>query len=111
MTLKALITLCLLSVVSLGRADIVILENANEVYARNLLLPSSIAGSLVLKECDTCTPITIRTSANSSYFIAGTEVSLEQFRTAFEQRASEENLVLAVLSDRKSGYVTRILMN
>jgi hypothetical protein len=54
-------------------------RNAVETSLKDIVLPSTPGGTLVLRPCDTCAPTSIRVTTQSRFFVANREVTLQEF--------------------------------
>src|SRR5262245_43595247 len=74
---KPWMRLAIVAIVGLAAAPAFAGRNAVETSINDIVLPATAGGTLVLRPCDKCAPKSIRVTAQSRYFIAGTEVTLQ----------------------------------
>ncbi|MGB8327174.1 MAG: hypothetical protein WCE48_06315 [Steroidobacteraceae bacterium] len=82
------------------------LEEALEVSSRDVLLPSSEFGALVVTPCGGCAPRSLQLTAATRWFLGDQAVAMTVFRSAVARAG--QPLVLTVLYD-KVGRLTRVL--
>jgi hypothetical protein len=88
------------------------IENAYELRLGLVTLPSGSSGSVIFTACETCRTTSLRVSAETKYFVDGSEVSLADLRTAAERlRATaegRERTAVYVFYEPTSLRVTRV---
>ena len=92
-------------------ADIRPLEDAHEVSSERIRLPGSEAGSLILRECPRCEPVTLRVNARSAYQSGNRTLGLTEFKARFAARQRGGEFVLTVFHDPETKFVTRVVMD
>jgi hypothetical protein len=87
-------------------------EDAHELRLGLVTLPSGGSGSVIFTACETCRTTSLRVSADTKYFVDGSEVSLADLRNAAERlRATaegRERTAVYVFYDPRSLQVTRV---
>ena len=71
--------LAIVGIACVSAAPVFAAHNAVETTLNEVVLPATAGGTIVLRPCDTCAPKSIRVTAQSRYFITGTEVTLKDF--------------------------------
>lgn len=87
-------------------------ENAYETDARSVSLPASVGGRVVIRECATCKPVSLRTGSATRYFVgagSAAPVSLKQLREAAAADKDGDRL-LVVFYSLETNVVTRIVL-
>ncbi len=89
------------------------LENAYESTIGGVSLPAGLGGTLQVRECDRCKPVSLRVAATTRYFVgtpASPPVALAEFRKATADPRHARNL-LTVFYDLKTNTVTRVVLS
>lgn len=86
-------------------AEIRALELAVETTAGAIVLPSAPPSSVALTPCKGCSPMLVRTTERSRYFLNGEAVSLQTLKRALQARP---NAFVVVIYDRKTGELRRL---
>jgi len=79
-------------------------EEAYELTAADLTLPTNEFGSVILQPCPTCDRVTLRVDGNTRYVFAGAAMPLIEFRSAvlnLSERSGSSATVIYRLEDRK----------
>lgn len=82
-------------------------EEGIETSAHAIVLPSSTQGALLVTPCTGCTPLSLRVSAQSKYFIGANAVTLGELRAAL---ATAGDVQLVVTYDRETKALNRIIV-
>lgn len=110
-SILALSLLTLATAASAGRT-IELIENGLEVALGNVTLPGSAAGTVIVEPCETCDPQSLRVSADTRYFVGGTELTLSDFHLAADRILGSDDggasTLVGVYYGRETGTVTRI---
>ena len=85
-------------------------EAAYEVEAELMQLPAGIAGSVIVRECDSCPQYTHRVTATTEYRFNGTQTSLERLRTLLPTAVAQEG-VFVVAYDIETRNVAFIALD
>lgn len=72
-------------------------EEAYEVWVKHLTLPANEFGSVILRECDNCDPVTMRVEGDTRYVFDGQAMTLKDFRAAVLNMASRDEAVGTVV--------------
>lgn len=83
-----------------------ILEQAIEVRASAIVLPSSAGGTLVVTRCTGCAPQSFVTTSRTRYQVASEPITLVALRAAF---TAAPGAGLTVFYDSRSREVTRVI--
>jgi hypothetical protein len=87
------------------------LERSYELELADIVLPGSIAGSVIVTPCEECDAATHRVSAATIYVLNGQPVTFEEFiDTAQSRRNVREITSAGVYIDLESERVNRILL-
>ncbi len=79
-----------------------------EVSSKLIQLPSSIAGSVILRPCSGCEPKTHRVSSGTRYEVSGRAVSLQALKEALRKANSRGELIVIVGYDTNTKLATKI---
>ncbi len=85
-------------------------EEAYEVRAATVTLPSSEFGSLILRTCEACESVTLRVDGDTRYFLGGRAVPLSEFRVLMRGLPGKHDIAVTVLFRPGDGRVTRVLV-
>lgn len=80
-------------------------REAIETSANDVVMPSTPDGTIVLKPCSTCAPVSVRVTPQSRYFIRGREVTLQDM---ILQSKDPEGMLLVVSYDPKTRELASI---
>jgi hypothetical protein len=80
-------------------------ERPIETDTAGLPLPRAVPGSMTLRPCEACTPVTLTLDATTRFFVASKPVTFGELRALAQ--SSSANVV--VLYDFKTNTVTRII--
>jgi len=83
-------------------------EEAYEVWVKHLTLPANEFGSMILRECDNCDPVTMRVEGDTRYVFDGQAMTLRDFRAAVLNMASRDEAVGTVVYRLKDNRVRLI---
>jgi hypothetical protein len=106
--MKALVHLSLIAIALLAanaQAGFRLVEQAIEATPAQITLPSSIGGGMTVRECPSCAPRSLKTTASTEYLVAGQALSLSEFARFL---ADNPNLNLTVMTSVRDGSVTRV---
>lgn len=81
-------------------------ERPIETDTLGLPLPRAVPGSMTLRPCDVCTPVTLGLTASAQFFVDSKPVSFADLQAL--ARKSSANVV--VFYDTKTNAVTRIVV-
>lgn len=79
-------------------------ERPIETNTLGLPLPRAVPGSMTLRPCDACTPVTLNLTESAQFFVDNKPVSFADLRALTQK--SQANVV--VFYDTKTSAVTRI---
>ncbi len=88
-------------------------ENAYESTVGGVSLPAGPGGTLMVRECDRCKPVSLRVVSDTRYIVgtpASPSVTLAAFRQASSDPRYARNL-LTVFYALKTGTVTRVVLS
>jgi hypothetical protein len=85
-----------------------VLEQAIETSTFVVSLPDGDTGSMAVKSCMQCKPVLLRLTPHSRFLAGGAQVTYAEF-LALARDSGEQ--ALNIFYDRKSGSITRLLMN
>ena len=85
-------------------------EEAYEVRATTVTLPSSEFGSLILRTCDDCESVTLRVDGDTRYIVAGRAMPLTEFRALMRELPGKQDMAVTVLYRPGDRRVTRVLV-
>lgn len=91
-------------------ADMKNIENAYEVSAQQVSLPSVATGQLVVTSCSGCKPVTLRVTEATQFLVGGSAVSLAQMREALHGPGAGKRL-LTVFYRLDNNVVTRVVLS
>lgn len=80
------------------------IEEAYELTAADLTLPTNEFGSVILQPCPTCDRVTLRVDGETRYVFSGVALPLNEFRSAvlnLSERSATSATVIYGLEDRK----------
>lgn len=107
----ALSLLLVAGAASAGRT-LEIVENGTEASLADMTMPSSSAGTVIFKTCDTCDPKSLRVTSDTRYFIGDQQLPLDDFKRAVDrirqEAGGDPQSIVGVYTERESGRVTRI---
>ncbi|HKL62883.1 MAG TPA: hypothetical protein VJ883_05920 [Woeseiaceae bacterium] len=83
-------------------------EEAYEVWVERLTLPANEFGSVILRECDNCDPVTLRVEGDTRYVFDGQAMTLKAFRAAVLNMAGRDEAVGTVVYRLKDNRVRQI---
>ncbi len=101
-------TMCLISGLSFATWEGSV--DSYEVSSKQLQLPASISGSVILKPCPSCASKTHRVSSQTKYRISNREVTLENFRSALRAANARGERIVVVGYDINTQYATSIAL-
>jgi hypothetical protein len=82
-------------------------ERPIETNTAGLPLPGAVPGSMTLRPCETCTPVTLELTAAAQFFVKRKPVTFAELR----QLALSSSANVVVFYDSKTNAVTRIVMS
>ena len=82
------------------------IEQAIEVEAGSVILPSGESGTIVVTQCHGCTPVSLLVTPRSRYFLGDVQISLADMR---RELADRPDALLVMLYDERSGELRRLL--
>jgi hypothetical protein len=91
-------------------AAVPVAEEAYEVRADAVTLPASEFGSIILRLCESCEPITLRVDGDTGYFYARSALPLPEFRKLMQDLPRAHDTAVTVLVRRGDRRVTRVLV-
>jgi hypothetical protein len=107
--LPLLLALALMgSTLSASAAGLKVVEQAIETSTFVVSLPDGDTGSMAVKSCGQCTPVLLRLTPRSRFMVGGAQVPYAEFLALAR---GSGNQGLNIFYDRKSGSITRLLMN
>lgn len=83
-------------------------EQAYELSAGDLTLPTNEFGSVILKPCPTCDSVTLRVDGNTSYVYNGARLPLREFRSAVLNLREPSGAATTVIYRLEDNKVRRI---
>lgn len=86
-------------------------QEAYEVQVKHLTLPANEFGSLILRECDNCDPVTLRVEGDTRYVFDGQAMTLKDFRAAVLNMAGRDQAVGTVVYRLKDNRVRQIYVS
>ncbi len=88
------------------------IENAYESDTAHVTLPSAPGGSVVVRECDQCKPVRLRSDRRTAFFVgsAGTPVTLAALRAAAAEPRDAPRMLM-VFYNLDTGVVTRVVLS
>lgn len=89
-------------------AALKIVEQAIETSTFVVSLPDGSNGSMAVKSCTQCKPVLLRLTPRSTFLVGGARVQYSEF-LALARGSGDQGL--NIFYDRKSGTITRLLMN
>ncbi|MBT8084269.1 MAG: hypothetical protein HKN35_02915 [Woeseia sp.] len=104
--LTLLLTLAFLNAAAL--ADIKTITEAHEINLNNFRAPGTTSGTISMRDCDACTPTTLRVNADTRYFVNGEVVSLADFRQQLASSRNRNETVVIVSHHLESNTVRAI---
>lgn len=96
------------SCMAASAAGFKVLEQAIETSTFVVSLPDGDTGSMAVKSCMQCKPLLLRLTPHSKFLAGGAQVTYAEF-LALARGSGEQGL--NIFYDRKSGSITRLLMN
>jgi hypothetical protein len=88
-----------------------LVEGAYELVLSDAVLPSSIAGSLLLKPCPDCDTVTLRVDGETTYHVGASRVALPDLHAVagrLRAAGADKTTPLGVFYDRETRRVTRV---
>ncbi len=83
-------------------------EDAYEVSARDVIMPSSNAGNLIVRPCAGCDRVVLLVTARSKAFIGSEEVTFKELNEAAGNRTNAWLVVFFTLDEK---VVTRVVLS
>lgn len=105
MIIATLFAAALLTLALPASARTRMLENSTEASPAQLVLPTRVGGSLLLRGCPSCASKSIATTADTLYELGDEALSLDRFAQLLRDNP---NINLTVMTDIKTGVVTRV---
>lgn len=102
-TWVAAIALVITALPAEGRMRVV--EQGYEANPQLLVLPTAVGGRMTLRECATCAPRTLATTAATRYQLFNEDMPLSVFAQLLRDNPT---INLTVMTDARTGVVTRI---
>ena len=96
------------STLNASAAGLTVLEQAIETSTFVVSLPDGDTGSMAVKSCPQCKPVLLRLTPHSKFLVGGAQVPYAEF-LALARDSGDQGL--NIFYDRKSGSITRLLMN
>jgi hypothetical protein len=107
--LPLLLGLALLGIsLDVPAAGFKVVEQAIETSTFVVSLPDGDSGSMAVKSCPQCKPLLLRLTPSSRFLVGGAQVPYAEF-LALARASGDQGL--DIFYDRKSGSITRLLMN
>jgi hypothetical protein len=85
-----------------------VISQAYEVSLGNFRAPGTRNGTVSFKECEECTHMTVRVTANTRYKINGRTVRLEDFRKKVAEAGNRESAEVTILHHLESDTIEQI---
>ena len=85
-------------------------EEAYEVAASELTLPTSEYGSVILRACDDCDRITLRVDGETRYIYGKNTLPLQEFRALVAEMPGADDVAATVIYRVQDGRVARIIV-
>jgi len=109
---RLIVAVACLAVAAAADATLTSVENAYESSPRDVRLPIVESGLLTVLPCSGCQPVSLRTTAETLYFIGGPDkepASLADMREAVQRAPSAESLLVIYRLEDK--VVTRVILD
>ncbi len=81
-------------------------EDAYEVFSKDVILPSSDAGNLIVRPCDGCHRVVLLVTARSKAFIGKEQVTFLELK----KKAASANKIMYVFYTIDEKIVTRVVL-
>lgn len=106
LVLAGAIALCM-QIADAAPVRIEVVEKSFESSTAEVRIPAAENASLTMRHCPDCPPVTLRITAQSSFFVDEEQVTQAEFRKATERRTA--SMTVYYLPESKD--VTRIVMH
>ena len=108
---KTLAVMAMVGLAQVATAAPPAIQEAYEVRVKNLTLPANEFGSVILRECDDCDPVTLRAEGDTRYVFDGRVMTLQKFRAAVLSMNDRDEAVGTVIYRLKDNRVLQVLVD